>query len=158
MFWFTSNLAEALFVRKKEIHDNVIPSSNSGMAKVLFQIGKHFEDMKYSGIAAVMLHNIEGEIQKYPSSFSNWAQLLLFFTKPYYEIAITGAHSLQLRNELAKHYLPNKIISATKSPSELPLLKGRHKDGQTLIYVCSQGACQLPVETVSEALKYLSVV
>jgi len=43
MFWFTSDSDPALIARKQDIEDNVIPASNSSMAKALFQLGTLFE-------------------------------------------------------------------------------------------------------------------
>ena len=41
MFFYTHDHHSNLIVRKKEISDNVIPSSNSEMAKNLFQLGPY---------------------------------------------------------------------------------------------------------------------
>jgi uncharacterized protein YyaL (SSP411 family) len=157
MFWFTSDLSPSLFVRKKEIHDNVIPSSNSNISKVLFLLGKLLDNKEYPDVAATMLHNIQEDIRKYPSAFSNWATLLLYHTKPFFEIAITGERFLEFRNELARNYIPNKIFCGAGQPSGLPLLQNRNIPERSLIYVCQYGTCQLPVENTKDALKLCSV-
>ena len=46
MFFFTSNDHESLIARKMEINDNVIPASNSAMAKCLFLLGHLFQQIR----------------------------------------------------------------------------------------------------------------
>ncbi|MFI5135878.1 MAG: thioredoxin domain-containing protein, partial [Chitinophagales bacterium] len=48
MFFFTSDEAPSLIARKMEVNDNVIPASNSSMAKALFTLGIYFDDENYS--------------------------------------------------------------------------------------------------------------
>lgn len=47
MFFYTSNQSEALFTRKMEITDNVMPSSNAVMANNLYQLGQYFYYQPY---------------------------------------------------------------------------------------------------------------
>lgn len=77
---------------------------------------------------------------------------------PTAEIAIVGKDYLQLRKEIDSRYYPNKILSGTNSESQLPLLENRTaKSDETLIYVCYNKTCQLPVKTVEEAFEMLNV-
>ncbi len=157
MFWFTSDKSRALISRNKEIADNVIPASNSSLAKSLFYLGKYYGEKKYNDIALQMLSNVKDAIPGYGSSYSNWAILMLHQVTPFYEIAITGEETLGTCSELSQHYLPNTIIALDYLPgSRLPLLQNRTVESKTLIYVCENNTCKLPVETVEEALKSLS--
>jgi uncharacterized protein YyaL (SSP411 family) len=45
--------------------------------------------------------------------------------------------------------------TATDEASDLLLLQGRWQAGRTLIYVCRNQACLLPVETLDAALDLL---
>lgn len=154
-FFFTSDEAKGLIARKMELSDNVIPASNSSIAKGLFLLGLYFEKDDYTKKATQMLKNIEAQIPKYVSGYSNWASLLLNQIKPLYEIAITGDDALEKRNEFYQTYLPNKIIIGSIKKSNLPLLQEKQPNGKTMIYVCYNKACQKPVETVDEALKQI---
>lgn len=110
MFYFTSDLDAPLLVRKKEIQDNVIPASNSSLAKGLYLLGTYFNERKYLNIASQMLNNVKSEITRYPSAYSNWALLLLNYVSPFNEIVISGKDVEQKRMELNQFYLPNKIL------------------------------------------------
>jgi uncharacterized protein YyaL (SSP411 family) len=156
MFFFTSDLDAKLIARKKEIQDNVIPSSNSSLAKSLFVLGIYLDDKKYSDIATQMLNNVKADMSSYGSAYSNWALLMLNFTSTFYEIVIAGKDAEQKRKELNQHYLSNKILAGSiDANSTLSLLEQRYVEGKTLIYVCENRTCKLPVESSEDAIKLL---
>ncbi|MGQ0827397.1 MAG: thioredoxin domain-containing protein [Bacteroidota bacterium] len=156
MFYFTSDEDKALISRKMELSDNVVPASNSGIAKSLFILGHHLENEKYISMSREMLNNMLSEIVNYGSGYSNWATLLLYYTQPFYEVAIVGKSVDEKRKDLNKHYLPNKIFAGSAGKSTLPLLKNRNFKGQTMFYVCSNKVCNKPVSEVEDALKHLT--
>lgn len=155
MFYFTSNEDKSLVTRNIEFLDNVIPASNSMMAKNVFTLSHYYLDKKYTDTAAKMLNNIQSDISKYPTSYSNWMDLLLNYTQPYYEIVVVGENAPQTLKELNSHYVPNKLIAATKKASKQEIFEGRYQENNTLIYVCVNNACKLPVKTVAEAMTLL---
>tara|TARA_R110002094_G_scaffold151427_6_gene139589 strand:- start:1240 stop:3276 length:2037 start_codon:yes stop_codon:yes gene_type:complete len=155
MFYFTSNEDQALVSRSIEYRDNVIPASNSIMAKNLFKLSHYFDNDYFSKTAVTMLNNVKPEMQEYPSGYSNWFDLMLNFTNPFYEVAIVGKDAKQKISELNKTYLPNKLIAASTSENNMPLLENRYNPNNTLIYVCVNKACKLPVSEVDQAIKFL---
>ena len=155
MFFFTSDIDKALIARKMEIHDNVIPASNSSLAKGLYLLGIYFENKEFKAIARQMLNNVKKDMKGYPSGYSNWAILMTYIIEPFYEVVITGKNAHAIRQELNNYYIPNKIIAGSTLASSMPLLEGRFEDDETLIYVCVNNTCQLPVKTVEEALKLM---
>jgi uncharacterized protein YyaL (SSP411 family) len=156
LFYFTSDQDMPLIARKKEIADNVILSSNSSMAKVLFYLGNYFDDKKYSAHADELLKQVYDSIPSYGSGYSNWSILALHRITPFYEVVIAGADAGMKRNELAGHYLPGKLLAGSRDgKSTLPLLEQRTIPGKTMIYICQEKVCRLPVENVSDALKTL---
>jgi uncharacterized protein YyaL (SSP411 family) len=52
--------------------------------------------------------------------------------------------------------LPNILFQISEKESELPLLKDRYFDEETLIYVCENKVCLRPTKTVAEALKQIN--
>jgi uncharacterized protein YyaL (SSP411 family) len=151
MFFFTSDEDKALISRKMELSDNVIPASNSCMAKNLFKLGHHFENDVYLTTSRKMLNNIIPEMINYGAGYSNWAMLLLYFSKPFYEIAIVGKTVEEKRKEFNNYYFTNKIFAGSKKSSALPLLKNRTTE-ETSIYVCANNTCYNPVKSISEAM------
>ena len=155
MFYFTSDTDKALISRKMELSDNVIPASNSSIAKSLFMLGHHFGTGEYIQMSKKMLNNLLGEIENYGAGYSNWAMLLLNFSTPFHELAIVGKSVDEKRKILNKHYHPNKIFVGSTSESSLPLLLNRYKKDETFIYVCKNNACLTPVKEIEDALKQM---
>jgi uncharacterized protein YyaL (SSP411 family) len=153
VFFFTADDDEQLIARKSEIMDSVMPASNSVMANNLKKLGLLFDDARYEGISAQLLRNVVPQIAKYGSSYSNWCMLLLNEVFGVYEVAITGDGADEMRYELEKNYIPNKIILGGKKGS-LPLLPGKF-GSTTRIYVCKDKTCGLPVENIKDALKQI---
>src|SRR5690606_39284041 len=101
------------------------------------------------------LKNISVEIEQCPSGFSNWLDLLSNFQNNFYEVVIVGENALEKVNEFNKHYLPNIIIAGSKGESNGPLFENRFVPDATLIYVCVNNACKLPVEDTKIAIESL---
>ncbi|HYK75585.1 MAG TPA: thioredoxin domain-containing protein [Daejeonella sp.] len=153
MFFYTSSQGETLIARKQEVLDNVIPASNSVMAHNLFKLGHFFQLDDYLEKAEQMLRNVHPHIKNYGSAYSNWAALLLNEVFDIYEIAITGPQAESLRKELEQHYIPNKIILGGTAGS-LPLLQDKW-GLETRVFVCQNRTCQLPVNTINNAIKQI---
>jgi len=152
IFSFTSIDQKDLITRTYEIHDNVIPSSNSVMAKNLFRLSYLLDRPEYLKTSCEMLDLVSGNMADYPSGYSNWSQLMLDMTGTHFEVAVTGPNAFTLLNELQKNYLSQVVFCAGTSENDLPLLANRFVAGKTLIYICQDSSCQLPVQTVEEAL------
>jgi uncharacterized protein YyaL (SSP411 family) len=155
-FHFASNNAESLIARKKEIFDNVIPGSNSVMARNLFTLGTISDRDDWKQQTSDMVSKLSSLITSEPGYMCHWAVLLTEMINTPYEIVISGDNAHVLREELHAHYLPFSITVGSNGKSELPLLQGREpKNNQTLIYVCQNKTCQLPVESINQALDQL---
>lgn len=142
MYYYTSDKAKDLFARKMELSDNVIPSSNSTMARVLFALGTILDNDQYIQRAKQMLLNVYDGMETYGSAYSNWGILAMHFSYPYYQIAITGPGYEAYTLELNERYVPNKILLGGEKEN-LPLLEGKCGE-ETLVYVCVGKTCMAP--------------
>ncbi|WP_339916752.1 thioredoxin domain-containing protein [Yeosuana marina] len=156
MFFFTSNEDDSLVSRNIEYRDNVIPASNSMMAKNLFKLSHYFDNEHFKRTALTMLNNVKPEMKEYPSGYSNWFDLMLNYTSPFYEVAVIGKDASSKISELNKFYIPNKLIAGSTSENNLPLLENRFIPNETFIYVCVNNTCKLPVSNVEDAIKLLT--
>jgi len=157
LFFYTSNLDPALIARKKEVYDTVIPSSNSVMADALFQLGQAFENENYTDISSRMVSSMKEQMMKYPSSFSNWASVLIKQASPFYSVVITGPEYLDKAREIRQHYNPSAFIFGSLSKSALPIMSDRFIEGETMIFVCNGRECKLPTSSVNKALDQLII-
>jgi uncharacterized protein YyaL (SSP411 family) len=155
-FWYTSVLDTPLIVRTKEISDNVIPASNSVMARVLFYLGRYTEDASMEAGSLRMLASVGDALPAYGSGYSNWGILLLHQAFPFHEVVMAGPAAGEKRGEFVRRFLPNVLLAGSADGSaRLPLLENRFSGNRTLIYVCENRSCRLPVESAEKALQLL---
>ncbi|MFM2010715.1 MAG: hypothetical protein RLZZ479_1106, partial [Bacteroidota bacterium] len=154
-FRFTSDKDDALISEHFETEDNVIPASNSVMAKNLNQLGIYFNNSYYEKVSQQMLVVLLPMID-YPSAYSNWLDLSLNLSKQNRELAICGPNAKEMNTIITGLYLPNVIVAGTEKSSPLPFLKDRFTPGKNLFYVCQNKTCQLPVEDFQEMITQLS--
>jgi len=153
MFFYTDSDYSNLIARKTEITDNVIPSSNSEMAKNLFLLSLYFDDKGYEEKSLQLIKNVSQDLKNNLNYYSNWAQALILQVLPPIEIAIVGKEWKEKLKQFQKKFLPNVIYSGGDQEGHLSLLENKLVEGKTLIYVCKNKSCRLPVEDVEEALK-----
>ncbi|MBF9253893.1 thioredoxin domain-containing protein [Pontibacter sp. 172403-2] len=160
MFFFTDNSSEKLIARKKEIFDNVVPSSNSVMATNLHFLGLYFDEERYTSLSDEMLSKVKDLVVKEPSHLSNWAMLYFYKLTPTAEVAIVGEEAPEMRSELSAFFLPNMLLLGSNgkngATTNIPLLEDKITlQGKTTVYVCYNKTCQLPVHTAADALLQL---
>lgn len=155
MFFYTSTNDDPLIARKTESSDNVIPASNSSMALALYRLGLLLDKKEYIQQAKRVLTNVKDNVLGYPTYYANWAVLMDWFIQEPYEVAVSGEDATVVNEELNTHFLPNCLVMGSSGQSKLPLLQDKFKPGGTLIYVCQNKTCQLPVNSVAEALKQI---
>lgn len=144
MCYFTSKDSK-LVSRNMELHDNVIPSSNSVMAHAFLTLGTYFDNQTWINSAKQMLQNLYDGMETYGSGYSNWGLLLLRF--------LASEKQMHVLNESN----PNIVFKATVKSNcllsyhqQLPFSKLYPTDA---ISVCEYGVCHKPVQSIEEALK-----
>jgi len=154
MYFFTSNLENDLVARKMDVTDNVIPGSNSVMARNFWKLGTLYDNQELKDKSSQMLANVYDTLTSYGSAYSNWGQLCLEMTLPYYEVAVTGEKCKDIAADINSYYLPNKVMMGGINKSELPLLEGKFV-GETTVFVCVDKACQMPVDNAKDAIEQM---
>jgi uncharacterized protein len=152
LFYYTCDTDPALIDRTMEMSDNVMPASNSQMAVNLFILGHLLSNEKWIEHSEKMLAYVRNEIESSPNYYSNWAILQSFFIHPPFEVSIAGKNWRDLHSELAAWYLPHVIFSGGETEGRLEILKDKLVPGKTMIYICRDKVCQLPVDNVEDAL------
>lgn len=155
LFFFTSDEDAALIVRKTEFADNVTPAPNSVMAKCLFLLAHITDRTDYELKAESMLKSMTSQYLSYPAGFSNWMMLHLWKTHPFYELAICGPDAKGLAEVFFAGSTKPVIVAFSDTESDIPLLKNRFIKEQTLLYLCRNKSCNLPVSTLEEIFALL---
>ncbi|WP_136466085.1 thioredoxin domain-containing protein [Flagellimonas onchidii] len=155
MFFYTSDEDNSLIRKSIETYDKEISSSNSIMAKNLLKYHKLFSEEGYGEMAEQMVKNVQVDFDESAQGFTNWLHLVLYKNQNFHEIAVVGENFKNLGKEIASNYLPNSILVGSPKEGNIELLKSRYNEGQTLVFVCIEGACKLPVTSAQQALGQL---
>ena len=153
--YYTNNLSTDLILKTTEISDNVIPSSNSQMAHNLFMLGNYFGNTEWINRSKKMLSNLLEEFKNYGAGYSHWGSLALCYSYPFKEISIVGKHVNENLIQLYKHGITNAIFTVSETNSDLPFLKNRYVENQTLFYVCENNTCYSPTKSLAETILQL---
>lgn len=152
-FHYAGQDAEKLIASRKEIFDNVIPSSNSVMAENLFHLGILLDDAGWKNAAERMTLSLGHLITGQPNYMSNWGIVYTEIKKGMAEVAFVGREAQAKYLELSQNFQPFILSMGTEDSSTLPLLEGKVAlEGRPTIYVCYNKTCQRPVHEVNEAI------
>jgi uncharacterized protein YyaL (SSP411 family) len=146
-FYYTHAGQKDILFRKKEVYDGATPSGNAVMARNLYYLSVVFDRRDWAVRAENMLQAMLPVIRRYPSSFGIWADMALFVHNGLNEIVVVGDHYDALLREVLGQCIPNRVLqSARQGNDHFPLLAGKGEQGATLIYLCRNYACGLPVK------------
>ena len=146
LLYFTADNAPPILVRKKEVMDNVIPSSNAAFARVLLFLSDYYAETKYRDRAEAMAATVRGDLPAYASAYAYWAQMLYMEEIPIATLAIVGPAAAVFNGDLTGVYAPHLRLAGSEGQSELPLLCDKFKPNVTLAFRCEHGVCDLPTE------------
>lgn len=149
-FYFTATQDHSLIVRKKETEDNVIPSSNALMAENLYRLAIHLDAPRWKKQALAMLDGMQEKIEDYPKAYGQWLQLYWKHQKGMNELVVVGKDYKNIMAQLHQMELPNTVLAAAATETDLPLLRNRFQKNKTLIYWCQNNRCLQPVETLDK--------
>jgi uncharacterized protein YyaL (SSP411 family) len=135
--------------------DGVMPSPNTEVAGLLFELGHFYYTPEYLEKSREMTHALKDRFLQMPENYTGWGRLLLQQQRPYYEVAIAGPQAREKRGQMARKFLPDVLLVATDAETDLPLFEGRFDPLTTRIFVCRDHTCRLPVTGVEEALEQM---
>ncbi|MDO9261589.1 MAG: hypothetical protein Q7U08_06590, partial [Flavobacteriaceae bacterium] len=147
-----SNISESLYVKKYELFDNVIPSSNAVIAHVLYRLGLLYDVCDYTSIAEKMLHQFKSQISQSGPYAGKWASLLGFIVSGSPTLAVVGSESTIFALKLKRKTNTQTLICGGIEEN-IPYLKDKLMEGKTAIYSCKNNTCSAPIFTVDEVLE-----
>lgn len=154
MFYYTEK-DDSLVARKMELSDNVIPAANSVMAHLLMDLGLILSKDDWIALSKKMLINMQDQLKTGQVYYANWDLLLIRHVQSHKEVVIMGNESVEFTREFQKHWKFNVVFIGSEKESYLEAMKNRFVEGKTMIYVCENKACKLPVKSIDEALSLM---
>jgi uncharacterized protein YyaL (SSP411 family)/aryl-alcohol dehydrogenase-like predicted oxidoreductase len=155
-FFSTAADHEPLIVRHREGHDGATPSANAVAAHALARLSYHLgrDDLREDAVKAIRAYG--RAITRQPRAFPMALVTVDLLLEGPVELAFVGraADLAPLRADIARRYLPNRIVShfdpyADEAP--LPLVAGKPTvDGRAALYVCRDFACQRPITAAAD--------
>lgn len=156
IFFNFSPLADkSIPLQKIDVQDNVIASSNSVMARVLYRLGLFAERPEYIAQAANMCSAMAAQMEDHLSYFSNWGRLALQIAQGKHSLIHIGPLSEEANRRaiaFAEGRCEILLIEKIHEYASVPAVGGK-ESGQ--FYVCGEYGCQAPVSTLKEALALL---
>ncbi len=167
-FFFSSEEAQDLPFRRKEITDGAVPSGNSVMTANLLRLGRITGRTELEGKAEKIAQAFSLRIAQAPMAHTQLMCALDFAKGPAYEVVIVGQAGAEdtqtLLRSLRRNYIPNKVVlfrpAEVQSPEILkfaPYLKLMTAlGGKATAHVCSNYRCQLPTAEPAQMLALLN--
>ena len=166
-FHETASDAEELLVRQVSGYDGVEPSGNSNAALAFLKLSAYLIDPELTKKAENIFLSFYDELMEYGLNSAYMLQALHLYLGGLKEVAIIGKkNDVTTQNfltTLRKGFFPNSVFAFSyedeveKNAKIIPLLEGRKlHQGKATAYVCRQGTCLPPVQTLEELVKLLS--
>jgi uncharacterized protein YyaL (SSP411 family) len=171
-FYFTSDDAERLLVRQKEVYDGAMPSGNSVAMANLVRLGRLTGRTAYDDRADAVAAAFSADVTRAPSAHTHLMAALQMASGPSLEVVIAGEPGTPDTTELLKvvrsRYLPHAVLLVVpdgKAGDQIRQLAPFTEnyasiDGRAAAYVCRDFQCKLPTtdpvkldELLAEATK-----
>lgn len=181
-FYFTSDDAEEIILRKKESYDSAIPSGNSVQMMNLLKMAHMSEDESLKEMALGIERYFTEKIKRSPLAHTNMINAIDFRLGPSYNVVAVCKEKSQslvmhekLRADLSIRYIPNLTLldistierneknsdDNNNNSLELPFevsesLKSKKSlENKCTFYACSDKDCKPPLTEINELLKVI---
>jgi uncharacterized protein len=140
--------------RKKDLFDNVTPSSNSSAIAALHQLGKLTGNERFLSIRDRALEALGSILSEHALSFSYVLQIISDkLSHSGTEIVILGTENESFLEILARRYNPFSVVICGKGfeNSSYPTLAGKSApESGSQVYVCKDFSCKHPTSSTQE--------
>jgi uncharacterized protein YyaL (SSP411 family) len=161
--FFTSDKSERLLIRKKEIYDGALPSSNSVCYNNFSRLFCLTGDINLKNKILELNKCFSNIIYNNPTAYTNFISSLILDDKTYDLLIIVGERKdkvmEEIINKFQKKFIPNlEIIFKKEGDSILYKFKPdsyKMINNKTTLYFCSDQTCKAPTNNVKDIMEYL---
>jgi uncharacterized protein YyaL (SSP411 family) len=162
--YFTSDDAENLIVRKKEVYDGALPSGNAVAMLNLLRLGRYTGDTNLEDRAFKIERAFSEQVRQFPSGYTQFLSAVDFSLGSSHEVVISGSMGAkEMLDALRSRFSPNQVLvfrPAGQESAGIDAIAAFAKNygsmgGRATAYVCSGHACKDPTTEVKELLALL---
>ncbi len=151
-FFFTSDDAEELLTRKKDLYDGAIPSGNSVAFMNQMRLSRLTGDISLEKHASRLTNVFSSTVLGVPNAYTMYLSGLDFAFGPSKEIVASGPDAPRMISKINKKYLPNTVthVYSDDLVSTVSYIADMKPGEETLVYVCSGFKCNLPTGQIEK--------
>jgi hypothetical protein len=151
LLYFTSEYQQEWVSRQLETSDNVMPASNSILARLLYRLGALSANAEWIERSKTMLSAVKKEMMAYGSGYSNWLNLALEHEWKVKSFIISGKQAETLRRTLQPFYRPDLLLHHLSDAESAWFKEKQHADLH--LYPCEENFCSAPLRSSEAAIQ-----
>jgi hypothetical protein len=162
--YFTSDDAENLIVRKKEVYDGALPSGNAVAMLNLLRLSRYTGDAGLEEQAFELQRAFSEQVRQFPSGYTQFLSAVDFSLSSSHEVVISGSlGAKEMLDALRSRFSPNQVLlfrPAGEESAGIDAVAAFAKnygsvDGKATAYVCSGQSCKDPTTEIKDLLALL---
>jgi uncharacterized protein YyaL (SSP411 family) len=162
--YFTSDDAENLIVRKKEVYDGALPSGNAVAMLNLLRLGRFTGDADLEDRAFKIQKAFSEQVRQFPSGYTQFLSAVDFGLGASHDVVIAGSlGAKEMLDALRSRFSPNQVLvfrPAGEESAGIDAVASFAKNyapvnGKATAYVCSGRSCKDPTTEVKDLLALL---
>jgi len=161
-FYMTADDHEKLIIRPKSNYDLSLPSGNSVAANLLLRLFHLTQEKKFLEISTKIMENQAQMAAENPFGFGHLLNTVFMYIQKPREITVLNSQNKEIVDSLTNGFMPESILVTVQNEnqlnkiSKLPFFEGKQfQNDKTIVFVCKDFTCSLPLETISEIKKQL---
>lgn len=169
-FFHTSDEAEELIFRTKEVYDGAIPSGNSVCALNILKLSRITADHELESVGHRIIQAFSERVSATPIGYTQFMSALDFAMKDSLEIVIVGdpenTDTKDMISFINERFIPEKVLllKTEKNNEKITDIAAYTKDmemieAKTTVHICQNHSCKLPsndIDKVKEQIEKLS--
>jgi len=161
-FYMTADNHEKLIIRPKSNYDLSLPSGNSVASGVLLRLYHILHEKKFLDVATTIMKSQALMAAENPFGFGHLLNTIYMYLKKPIEITLLNPINSEIYQNLEKRFLPESIFITIQNEGQLaklkehPFFEGKEfPNDKTIVFVCKNFTCSLPLDSISEIEKHL---
>ena len=161
-FFMTGDEHEKLIVRPKSNYDLSLPSGNSVACSAFLRLYHLTSEQKFLEISLKIMESQALMAAENPFGFGHLLNTIFMYLQKPTEITLLNSSNEEISEYLKNQFLPESILVSIKNESQLneltkfPYFQGKEFDKtKTIVYVCKDSTCSLPLDSISKIEKNL---